>query len=388
MLRVVLSPIEEELPFLTGVQLSLLERPYLDFDIRWGWLVAACWQRRECGALLRGTCRRAGGQPSGLAALPSLSPSPTDISCCCPSRPPPQGAGWRRHVAASPGQLAALLCCGNTAGEVSRRPAVGRGREWPALLRASACCLPCHPAACIHAWLAHTTPPGPPPPCRRLVWPESLGWRWGPSWDRQRAAAEASGGRALFAGEQQRRRQLPPPLGVLLVEVVGAELEPRWVGGYCGRADVAGLGWTEPLPPCCLCTQAACPPAAGLPVARVCRRPCPRCPHRPPLPPPNPRAHRCRRSTFLGRLKPVSSRLSLLLPAGASAGHAGGGGEGGAHGGGGAAAARAVLQKGLTSVQGQSCKPRWQQTFAFVVSSRHQVCGAPGCGRLGGWGCC
>ena len=40
MLRLVLSPIEEELPFLTGLQLSLLERPYLDFDIRWvaGWL--------------------------------------------------------------------------------------------------------------------------------------------------------------------------------------------------------------------------------------------------------------------------------------------------------------------------------------------------------------
>lgn len=35
MLRVVLSPIEEELPFLTGVNLSLLERPYLDFDVRW-----------------------------------------------------------------------------------------------------------------------------------------------------------------------------------------------------------------------------------------------------------------------------------------------------------------------------------------------------------------
>lgn len=59
-----------------------------------------------------------------------------------------------------------------------------------------------------------------------MVWPENLGWRWGPSWDRQRAAA-ASGGRALLAEEQRRRRQLPPPLGVLLVEVVGAELEPR-----------------------------------------------------------------------------------------------------------------------------------------------------------------
>lgn len=34
MLRVVLSPIEEELPFVTGVTLSLLERPYLDFDVR------------------------------------------------------------------------------------------------------------------------------------------------------------------------------------------------------------------------------------------------------------------------------------------------------------------------------------------------------------------
>lgn len=34
MLRVVLSPIEEELPFLTGVTLSLLERPFLDFDVR------------------------------------------------------------------------------------------------------------------------------------------------------------------------------------------------------------------------------------------------------------------------------------------------------------------------------------------------------------------
>lgn len=35
MLRLVLSPIEEELPFLTGLTLSLLDRPYLDFDIRW-----------------------------------------------------------------------------------------------------------------------------------------------------------------------------------------------------------------------------------------------------------------------------------------------------------------------------------------------------------------
>lgn len=34
MLRVVLSPIEAELPFLTGVTLSLIERPYLDFDVR------------------------------------------------------------------------------------------------------------------------------------------------------------------------------------------------------------------------------------------------------------------------------------------------------------------------------------------------------------------
>ena len=34
MLRLVLSPIEEELPFLTGLTLSLLDRPYLDFDIR------------------------------------------------------------------------------------------------------------------------------------------------------------------------------------------------------------------------------------------------------------------------------------------------------------------------------------------------------------------
>ena len=33
-LRVILSPIEEELPFLTGVTLALLDRPYLDFDIR------------------------------------------------------------------------------------------------------------------------------------------------------------------------------------------------------------------------------------------------------------------------------------------------------------------------------------------------------------------
>lgn len=34
MLRVVLSPIEAELPFLTGITLSLIERPYLDFDVR------------------------------------------------------------------------------------------------------------------------------------------------------------------------------------------------------------------------------------------------------------------------------------------------------------------------------------------------------------------
>jgi hypothetical protein len=33
-LRVVLSPIEEELPFLTGLTLSLLDRPHLDFEVR------------------------------------------------------------------------------------------------------------------------------------------------------------------------------------------------------------------------------------------------------------------------------------------------------------------------------------------------------------------
>jgi hypothetical protein len=64
-------------------------------------------------------------------------------------------------------------------------------------------------------------------PSRSLVWPQTLGWRWGPSWDRQRAAA-AGGGAALAAGEAQRRRQLPAPLGVLLVEVVAADLEPRY----------------------------------------------------------------------------------------------------------------------------------------------------------------
>ena len=32
--RVILSPIERELPFLSGVTLALVERPYMDFDIR------------------------------------------------------------------------------------------------------------------------------------------------------------------------------------------------------------------------------------------------------------------------------------------------------------------------------------------------------------------
>ena len=77
---------------------------------------------------------------------------------------------------------------------------------------------------------------------------------------------------------------------------------------------------------------------------------------------------RRRRSTFLGRLKPVSSRLSLLLPAATPVAA-----EQGAHAVSGPAAARPVLQKGLTSVQAASCKPHWQQSFAFVVSSRHQV---------------
>ncbi|KAL4437443.1 hypothetical protein ABPG75_004582 [Micractinium tetrahymenae] len=196
MLRIVLSPIEEELPFVTGITLSLLDRPYLDFDIR-----------------------VLGGDVMSLPALGS----------------------WLRSSVASIIQ-------------------------------------------------------------ERLVWPENLGWRWGPSWDRQQAAqAASSGGRALLAPEQQRRRQLPPPLGVLVVDVVGAELEPR-------------------------------------------------------------------RSTFLGRLKPVSSRLSLLLPAALAVAP-----ELGAHAVSGPAAAWAVLQKGLTTVQASTCRPRWGQSFAFVVNSRHQV---------------
>jgi hypothetical protein len=60
MLRVVLSPIEEELPFLTGVQLSLLERPYLDFDIRWGWLLPA-----GSGGNAMRCCWAHGGRPGG-----------------------------------------------------------------------------------------------------------------------------------------------------------------------------------------------------------------------------------------------------------------------------------------------------------------------------------
>lgn len=55
-----------------------------------------------------------------------------------------------------------------------------------------------------------------------------------------------------------------------------------------------------------------------------------------------------RRSTFLGRLKPVSSRVSLLLPAAPALISEGMGGHAISAG---AAAARAVLQKGLTSVQ-------------------------------------
>lgn len=54
------------------------------------------------------------------------------------------------------------------------------------------------------------------------------------------------------------------------------------------------------------------------------------------------------RSTFLGRLKPVSSRVSLLLPAASALFNEGMGGHAISAG---AAAARAVLQKGLTSVQ-------------------------------------
>lgn len=88
-----------------------------------------------------------------------------------------------------------------------------------------------------------------------------------------------------------------------------------------------------------------------------------------------------RRSTFLGRLKPVSSRLSLLLPAALPVPS-----EPGAHAVGGPAAARAVLQKGLTAVQASTCKPRWGQSFAFVINSRHQVCGWGAMGCLGGAG--
>lgn len=85
---------------------------------------------------------------------------------------------------------------------------------------------PWHARVQTGIWQRHRALPALP--SRRLVWPEHLGWRWGPTWDRQQAAqAAASGGRALLAAEQQRRRQLPPPLGVLVVEVVGAELEPR-----------------------------------------------------------------------------------------------------------------------------------------------------------------
>jgi hypothetical protein len=60
----------------------------------------------------------------------------------------------------------------------------------------------------------------------RLVWPQNLSWNWGPKGDQ---AAEA--GQAARNKEQQRRRQLPAPLGVLLVEVVAADLEPRY--GCC-----------------------------------------------------------------------------------------------------------------------------------------------------------
>lgn len=85
-----------------------------------------------------------------------------------------------------------------------------------------------------------------------------------------------------------------------------------------------------------------------------------------------------RRSTFLGRLKPVSSRLSLLLPAALPVAS-----ELGAHAVSGPAAARAVLQKGLTSVQASTCKPRWGQSFTFVINSRHQVGAArPGLFRV------
>lgn len=193
-----------------------------------------------------------------------------------------------------------------------------------------------------------------------MVWPENLGWRWGPSWDRQRAAA-ASGGRALLAAEQQRRKQLPAPLGVLVVEVVGAELEPR-----CAPAPALLARSSAAL--CCRLAWRACAAVTGS-LLRCCHF------SRPaavllPLPARHARAHR-RRSTFLGRLKPVSSRVSLLLPAAApltTPEHMGGHAISS-----GAAAARAVLQAGLTNVQDATCRPCWQQSHAFVVSSRHQV---------------
>lgn len=117
----------------------------------------------------------------------------------------------------------------------------------------------------------------------------------------------------------------------------------------------------------------ACPASRGLcsmPAVATCSRPCLHAPkwpawsaclHAPPH----------RRSTFLGRLKPVSSRLSLLLPAALPVAV-----EPGAHAVSGPAAARAVLQHGLTSVQASTCRPRWAQSFAFVINSRHQVNGA------------
>ena len=63
-----------------------------------------------------------------------------------------------------------------------------------------------------------------------------------------------------------------------------------------------------------------------------------------------------RRSTFLGRLKPVSSRVSLLLPAAPALFSEGMGGHAISAG---AAAARAVLQKGLTSVQVIYWEQQW-----------------------------
>ncbi len=171
------------------------------------------------------------------ACGPSLPAHPAGCwaATSCPCPPWAAGCARRWPPSSRKGALPACLpgCESSCFWSTGRAPEsfglrVPLGTVCRALSRQSAPASPPRPVKHLYG----TSPTHARHACtHRLVWPENLSWRWGPSWDRQQAAqAGSGGGRALLAPEQQRRRQLPPPLGVLLVEVVGAELEPRWDG--------------------------------------------------------------------------------------------------------------------------------------------------------------